>query len=154
MTRPRDPLDRVRRLAWLLDNSIPLPGLRFRIGVEAILGLIPGIGDALGVALSSYILREAWRLGVPRSVLLRMGLNVAIEGIVGAVPLLGDLFDAAWKANLRNVALLEAHVNDPRRTERASAVTVFGVIAGVLLATVAVFAAIAWLIVAAARALA
>ena len=154
MTAQPDPLHRVRRLARLLDNSIPLPGLRFRIGVEAILGLIPGIGDALGVALSSYILREAWRLGVPRSVLLRMGLNVAIEGVVGAVPLLGDLFDAAWKANLRNVALLEAHVNDPRRTERASAVTVFMLIAGVLFATLAVFAAVAWMIMATLRAVA
>ena len=152
MTAQRDTLHRVRRLAWLLDNSIPLPGLRFRIGVEAILGLIPRIGDALGVAASNYILREAWRLGVPRSVLLRMGLNVAIEGAVGAVPLLGDVFDAAWKANLRNVALLEAHANDPRGIERASAVAVSAVIAGVLLATLAVFVAVAWLIATVVRA--
>src|SRR5215210_28140 len=97
---------RLGRIAWLLDSSIPLPGVRFRIGIDAILGLVPGLGDLFGVLLSSYIVREAARLGAPPSVLMHMAWNVAIEGVVVMVPFIGDLFDAAWKANQRNFALL------------------------------------------------
>src|SRR6185503_9317287 len=95
-------LQRVRGLAWLLDNSIPIPGTRMRIGLDAVIGLIPGLGDAAGAVLSSYILLEAGKLGAPRSTLLRMGANVLVESVVGIVPLVGDLFDAGWKANQRN----------------------------------------------------
>ena len=111
---------RLQRVAWLLDNSIPLPGTRFRIGLDAILGLVPGLGDVLGVLLSTYIVREAARLGAPRSVLTHMAWNVAIEGVVGMVPFLGDVFDAVWKANQRNYALLERHLADPRGAARSS----------------------------------
>jgi hypothetical protein len=111
---------RLGRIAWLLDSSIPLPGGRFRIGIDAILGLLPGLGDVFGVLLSSYIVREAARLGAPPTVLLRMAWNVAIEGIVGMIPFLGDLFDAAWKANQRNFALLEKHLDDPRGAAKSS----------------------------------
>jgi hypothetical protein len=111
---------RLQRVAWLLDNSIPLPGTRFRIGLDAILGLVPGLGDVLGVVLSTYIVREAARLGAPRSVLTHMAWNVAIEGVVGMVPFLGDVFDAVWKANQRNYALLERHLADPRGAARSS----------------------------------
>jgi hypothetical protein len=111
---------RLQRVAWLLDNSIPLPGTRFRIGLDAILGLVPGLGDVLGVLLSTYIVREAARLGAPRSVLTHMAWNVAIEGVVGMVPFLGDVFDAAWKANQRNYVLLERHLADPRGAARSS----------------------------------
>lgn len=111
---------RISRVAWLLDNSIALPGTRFRIGLDALIGLIPGIGDVVGVLLSSYIVREAARAGAPASVLARMTFNVAVEGIVGMVPFLGDVFDAAWKANQRNLALFEAHLQDPARTAKSS----------------------------------
>jgi hypothetical protein len=111
---------RLQRFAWLLDNSIPLPGTRFRIGLDAILGLVPGLGDVLGVLLSTYIVREAARLGAPRSVLTHMAWNVAVEGVVGMVPFLGDVFDAVWKANQRNYALLERHLADPRGAARSS----------------------------------
>ena len=111
---------RLGRLAWLLDNSIPLPGGRFRVGIDAIIGLIPGLGDLFGVLVSSYIVREAARLGAPPSVLARMAFNVAVEGIVGMVPLLGDVFDAAWKANQRNFSLLEQHLDHPTRAARSS----------------------------------
>src|SRR5919198_3691818 len=104
---------RLRRLSYLLDNSIPIPGTPFRIGVDSIIGLIPGVGDLVGGAFSLYIIFEAARLGVPRSLIARMGWNVAIDVLVGAVPLLGDLFDAGWKANVRNLALLERHVHGP-----------------------------------------
>ena len=131
-----DETDALRRrltsLAWLLDNSIQIPGTRFRIGLDAIIGLLPGLGDVVGVLLSSYIVREAARLGAPPSVLTRMAFNVAVEGIVGLVPFLGDVFDAAWKANQRNLALLDAHFNDPRRTVKSSRFFVAGLTAALL----------------------
>jgi len=93
-------------LAWLLDSSIPIPGTRLTIGLDALIGLFPFIGDLAGVLASSYILAEANRMGVGRAVLARMAFNVAVEGVIGIVPLLGDVFDAAWKANQKNVRLL------------------------------------------------
>jgi hypothetical protein len=117
--------ERLDRLAWLLDNSIPIPGLRFRVGLDALIGLIPGIGDAIGVLLSTYILGEAARLGVPKTILIRMAFNVAIEGVIGIIPFAGDVFDAAWKANQRNVRLIGAYLDNPRKTTRTSAGFVF-----------------------------
>src|SRR3954467_1465794 len=102
------PRQRLAFIAWLLDSSIPLPGTRFTIGVDALIGLFPFAGDLIGVVASSYILSEANRLGVGRTVLARMAFNVAVEGVIGIVPFLGDAFDAAWKANVRNVRLLNA----------------------------------------------
>ena len=116
----REARERLRFIAWLLDSSIPIPGTRFTIGVEALVGLIPFLGDLIGVLASSYILAEANRMGVKRAVLARMAFNVAVEGVVGIVPLLGDAFDAAWKANVRNVRLLEAWAERPRQVERGS----------------------------------
>jgi len=113
-------VERLRRLAVLLDDSIPIPGTGYRIGVEAILGLIPGAGDLAGGAFSLYILLQAARMGVPRSLLARMGWNLVVDVVVGAVPLLGDLFDAGFKANLRNLALLEHHVDRPAASARSS----------------------------------
>jgi hypothetical protein len=112
--------ERVRRLAWLLDSSIPIPGTGFSIGLDALIGLFPVVGDVAGVLLSSYILREAARLGVPKSTLVRMALNVGIEGALGTIPLAGDVFDAAWKANQRNARLLDAWLERPGRTAAAS----------------------------------
>jgi hypothetical protein len=102
-------LSRLDALSRLLDAAITIPGTRFRIGLDGLLGLIPGIGDSLGAVFSAYIIVEAARLGAPKTLLLRMIGNVAVESIVGAVPILGDLFDFAWKANLRNVALLRRY---------------------------------------------
>ena len=102
--------ERLNWLAWLLDSSIPIPGTRLTIGLDALIGLFPVIGDAVGVVLSSYIVREAAALGAPRSILARMAFNVALEGLVGVIPLAGDLFDAAFKANRRNVRLLRRHL--------------------------------------------
>jgi Domain of unknown function (DUF4112) len=111
---------RLRRLSYLLDNSIPIPGTPFRIGLDSIIGLIPGVGDLVGGAFSLYIMLEAAKLGAPRSLLARMGWNVAIDVLVGAVPFLGDLFDAGWKANMRNLALLERQVHRPMESARAN----------------------------------
>jgi hypothetical protein len=112
--------ERLRSLAWLLDSSIPIPGTRFTIGVDALIGLVPVLGDLIGVLLSSYILGEAAKLGAPKVVLMRMAFNVGVEGVAGIVPLAGDLFDAAWKANQRNVRLLDAWLDRPERAERSS----------------------------------
>lgn len=108
-------IDRLRRLAWLLDSSIGIPGTRFSIGLDALIGLVPLIGDFIGVAFSALIVLEAARLGVGRRILARMALNVALEGLIGVVPLAGDLFDAAWKANQRNVRLLDEWLAIRRR---------------------------------------
>jgi hypothetical protein len=111
--------EKLKALAWWLDNSIRLPG-GFRIGAEAIVGLVPFLGDLLGVLFSGYIVLQAARLQAPLSVLARMLLNVAIEGLIGVVPLAGDVFDAAWKANQRNVNLLEGYLDNPAATTATS----------------------------------
>ena len=118
-------LRRLRQLAWLLDNSIPLPG-GYRIGLDPIIGLVPGIGDAIGALLSAYIVNEARRFGAPRSILLRMLGNVVVETVVGAIPFAGDLFDAGFKANSRNLALLARYQLDPIGSRRSSRAFVFG----------------------------
>lgn len=105
----RAAIERLDRLATLLDIAFTVPGTNMRFGVEALLRLVPGIGDAIASLLSCYLLYEARRLGVPPLLLARMAANVALEGIVGAVPLLGDAFDAFFCANRRNIALLRRH---------------------------------------------
>jgi hypothetical protein len=106
-------LTRLRRLSFFLDNSIEIPLLRFRIGLDPLIGLIPGGGDIAGMILSSIIVMEAAQLGANRSVLVQMAGNILLETIVGTVPMAGDVFDAAWKANARNVKLLESHLEVP-----------------------------------------
>ncbi len=113
--RPYDPaerraaLDRLDILATVFDTAFMLPGTNVRFGIESLLRLVPGVGDAIASLLSCYLLYEASRLGVPRLLLARMAANVALEGLVGAVPLAGDAFDVFFRANRRNVALLRAH---------------------------------------------
>ena len=103
-------LVRLRRLAWLIDGAFHLPGTKFRFGLNSIVGLVPGGGDAILGAISLYIIYEAHRLGVPRHQLARMLGNVVLEVAGGSIPILGDLFDMALKANLRNLAIIEGHV--------------------------------------------
>ena len=100
----------VRVLSRLLDNSIPIPGTSWKIGFDPIVGLIPGIGDLIGAVLSGYIILEAARAEVPTLTLARMLVNVGIDTMLGAIPAVGDVFDAAWKSNMKNVALLERHL--------------------------------------------
>jgi hypothetical protein len=101
---------RLRRLAWLIDGVFRLPFTRFRFGLNSLIGLTPAAGDAVLAAVSLYIVNEARLLGVPGPLLARMVRNVAIEAIAGAVPIVGDLFDVAFKANLRNLAIIEQHL--------------------------------------------
>lgn len=105
---PNVRLQRIRFLANLLDTCFVLPG-GYRIGIDPILGLIPGVGDIIGAALSLYLVREASRLGISKWIVFRMVGNVGVEALIGCVPVLGDLFDAAFKANIRNLRLLELH---------------------------------------------
>jgi hypothetical protein len=110
--RPQSRAERMARLdalANLLDTAFIIPGTNIRFGVDAMIGLVPGIGDAVTTLISLYIVREARDLGAPRHLLARMLANVAIDGFVGAVPFLGDAFDVMWRANRRNVALLRKH---------------------------------------------
>lgn len=116
----RQTRERLAWIAWLLDSSIPIPGTSFTIGLDAIVGIVPVLGDLIGVLLSTYILGEAARLGAPRSLLMRMSFNVAVEGIVGMIPLAGDVFDAAWKANQKNVRLLDGWLDSPQKARRSS----------------------------------
>ena len=122
--------ERLSRLAWLLDSSIPIPGTGFSIGLEALIGLFPVVGDLAGVLLSSYILKEAAALGVSRSILARMAFNVALEGLVGMTPFAGDVFDAAYKANQRNVRLLNDYLDRPAEALHASRLFVASLVAG------------------------
>ena len=105
----RQRFDKLDRLSRLLDVAFVVPGTNVRFGVEAVMRLVPGIGDAAASALSCYVLYEAHRLGVPQHLLLRMIANVAVEGVAGAVPVLGDLFDVGFRANRRNVQILREH---------------------------------------------
>jgi hypothetical protein len=123
-------MTRVRRLARLLDSALRVPGTGIRFGLDAVIGLIPGLGDAAGAALAGYVVLLASRLGAPPSVILRMLANVAVDAVAGAVPLLGDLFDVGWKANSRNVELLDRYLDAPGEVHAASRAMVAGVMAG------------------------
>ena len=127
-------------LAWLLDSSIPIPGMRMRIGLDALLGLIPGLGDIAGTLLSAFILVQSARLGIPRVTLMRMGFNVLVDSALGIIPFAGDIFDFAWKANQRNVDLLRAHIDDPQRAKRGD----WAFAALFILAVVALAGLIGW----------
>jgi hypothetical protein len=107
-------LKRVRLLSRLLDEQFRVPGTTYRVGLDGLLGLIPGAGDAVGALLSTYILYEAIRLRAPSTVLLRMVANIGLDTLGGAIPVVGDIFDMAWKANKKNAALLHAYLASQR----------------------------------------
>lgn len=103
-------LKRLRHLSRILDKLVTIPGTPIHIGLDPLVGFLPIGGDILGVILASYIVIEAARIGVPKGILTRMVLNVIIDGLVGTVPIMGDLFDFAWTANEYNIKLLEEHL--------------------------------------------
>lgn len=106
-------LRRMRQLSQLLDGAIAIPGTKQRIGIDPILGLIPGGGDTVSAALSGYIIVEAARMGVPREALMRMVGNLLLDTVVGSVPVVGDIFDVVSKANFRNMKIVESHIQTP-----------------------------------------
>lgn len=113
-------LEELRKMAWVLDSQFRIPGTNFRFGVDAVIGLVPGLGDFAGAAASLLFIFQAARLGASKTILTRMATNVAIETLVGAVPGLGDIFDATFRANKRNYKLIERMVIEPEMTHVAS----------------------------------
>ncbi|MGH8729184.1 MAG: DUF4112 domain-containing protein [Burkholderiales bacterium] len=107
-------LQRIERLAHLMDDSISIPGTDLKVGLEAIVGLIPGLGDLATAVVSLHIIAEAKKLGVPKKILSKMLWNVAVDTVIGAVPAAGDVFDAFWKANRKNIDLIKKHFENER----------------------------------------
>lgn len=133
-------------LATVLDRAFPIPGTRFRIGLDPLLGLIPGIGDTIANLIGSAILFLGTKLQLPRIVLVRMSVNMFLNGTVGAVPLLGDLFSVWFQSNARNATLLRKHSRtDTPHTTLADWLFVVGLGLATILAIVAVIAAVLWL---------
>jgi hypothetical protein len=133
-------------LAWLLDESIPIPGTGRRIGVDALIGLVPGLGDVTSGALSVLIIARAAQARVPRIVLARMLLNLGLDLTIGAIPVLGDAFDLFWKANSRNVRLLRRYAGTSGESTRGSWTVVLAVVAVGLGMVLLVAWAVIWLI--------
>ena len=145
MTAPETPatavvrVERIRQAARVLDAAIPIPGTRYSFGIDAVIGLVPGLGDAVGVVFASVILYQAFRLGASKRLLTRMLYNVGVDGLLGAIPLLGDWHDVVWKANVKNVDLLERHLQQPDETARASGwflLVVLGAVVGMGVAAI------------------
>lgn len=105
-------MERVRVIADLLDEAIEIPGINYKIGLDPILGILPVGGDAVSAAISLYIVAEGARMGASRDTVLKMLFNVGLDAVIGSIPVLGTLIDAVWKANERNVALLEEEFGD------------------------------------------
>ncbi len=141
-----EPLRGARALARLLDTAFRVPGLGVRFGLDGLLGLIPGAGDAVGLVLSSYILLVGVRLRAPAPVLFRMLLNIGVDALIGTIPLIGDAFDIGWKANARNVALLERWLERPERTHAASRATIAAVLISAAVLLAGVSALLVWAI--------
>jgi hypothetical protein len=114
-TSRADRIARIDALARLMDTAFVLPGTGIRFGLDALIGLVPGVGDAVTTVISLYIVNEARALGASRLLIARMLVNVALDGVIGAVPLVGDMFDVAFRANRRNIALLREHLDGGRR---------------------------------------
>lgn len=125
-----------------MDSSIRLPG-GYRIGWDGVIGLVPGIGDLVGTGISLYILLQARRLGASRTTLLRMLGNVGVETVIGSIPVIGDVFDLTFKANNRNMRLLDQQVADPESISRESNLRFYVV----LLTAFMIFLLCAWLII-------
>ena len=146
-------IERLDRLARILDSAVPIPGTDVKTGLDPLLGLIPGFGDGISSLLSGVILYESATLGAPKRVLLRMLGNVVIDALVGAVPILGDVFDFAFRANRRNIQLLRSlspaeylPPRDSRAVGRLIAATLL-LIFGLLLFSAGYIAYAAWALV-------
>ncbi len=131
-------IDTLRKLSNLLDNAFRIPGTSYGIGIDPLLGLIPGGGDFIGGLLSIYIVYSAAKMGVPKETLVRMASNIVFDSLVGTVPVAGDLFDVAWKANVRNIDLLETHLQSPKKSKRANRWFIYLVLAGLVFLVVGI----------------
>ncbi|MEM7759220.1 MAG: DUF4112 domain-containing protein [Cyanobacteria bacterium P01_A01_bin.40] len=120
-------LSKLRRISRLLDNAITIPGTKISFGLDPILGLLPGGGDTLTGGIAAYIVVEAARMGVSRKVLWKMIGNILIDSFAGTIPVVGDLFDVGWKANVKNIELLEQHL-DLAESRKSDKLFLFGLI--------------------------
>jgi hypothetical protein len=123
----------IERLGWLMDDLFRIPVLGWRIGLDALIGLIPGLGDTATSLVSFYILAAAVRYRVPKITLLRMGLNIGIDYVMGSLPLVGDLADAWWKSNHMNVDLLKKRATVPTEEARSGRVSDWLFVGGIIL---------------------
>ena len=105
-------MERLEWLAWFTDSAVPIPGTSRTVGADGFLSLIPGVGSLFGTAMSLYMVAEALRHGAPARLLGRMGLNIATDTVLGSIPVIGFLFDMAFKANQRNLNLLRQHLKE------------------------------------------
>ena len=144
-------LEGLRKVAQILDSAFVVPGTSYRVGLDPILGLVPGLGDLVSPLFTIGILWQARELALPRIVQLRMIVNVAIDSLVGAVPMIGDLFDFAWKANTMNLALLERHAQEERTASAGDWLFVILMVALVVLVAVVPFVIAGWLVATAVR---
>lgn len=133
-------------LAKMLDTTVKIPGTSLYIGLDPLLGLIPGIGDALANLIGTVILGLAARLRVPRIVLARMSLNLLINGVVGAIPIIGDLFSVWFQSNMRNTALLREAAMKPDRETRPDWFYVGGIVGGTVALMLLAIAFVVWLV--------
>ncbi len=138
-------LTEVEALAWLLDNSIPVPGTGGRrLGIDAIIGLVPIFGDLVSGGLGLFVVWRGSRMGLPRGVVARMLANSAIDFVIGSIPLIGDAFDLWFKANTRNLGIMRRYIEYPDTSTRNEWLVISALV-GILIAIVAV---IGWMIVA------
>lgn len=115
-------LERLEKLATQMDASVKIPYTGIKLGLDSIIGLIPGVGDVGMGCVASWIVLRAWRLGAGRGAILHMLWNLGLDVLIGSVPLVGDLFDVAWKANIRNVKLLRRHLYNKGLVSRSSVI--------------------------------
>lgn len=122
----------IRQIRKWMDEAVTVPGTKLKVGLDPIIGLIPGIGDLTGAAIGAYVLRAAEKLGVPTIVMVRMLFNLVIDALIGLIPLIGDYLDAVYKANSKNVALVEQAILNREATARSSWWRLVGVFAAFL----------------------
>lgn len=135
-----------QKLAHWMDDRFTIPGTNIKFGLDPVISLIPGAGDVASGLISSYFIVLGVRQDLPAAVIFRMGLNILLDMIVGAIPLLGDVFDVGWKANTKNAELLEKYGKDAAGTEKKSKAVLWATAIGTLLLIVAALWVVGWVI--------
>ena len=135
-------LIRLKRLSERLDNTFTIPGTKYKIGIEALIGAVPIIGDLIGGILASYIMYSGMKMGAPPRIITRMAVNIAIDFAIGSIPIIGDLFDLVWKANRKNVELIEDATLDDKEEQKLNYLIITAlilVLLGILLLILTMF---------------
>lgn len=114
---PETTVESIEALASLMDSKFQLPGTKINLGLDTIIGLIPGIGDTVGLGIAGYIVMRGAHIGVPKHKLAAMGANIFVDWLIGLIPIIGDLFDMGWKANNRNAQIIREHFEENLRTK-------------------------------------